>query len=157
VRFRIRTVAGSAGPARTDALGNLWTVGQNSGNAYLIESGLPTFSDVSWLSVSPTDGTVAKDGNQPLAVTVDTTGLSSGVYHAIAVIQTNDPDHANIQVPVTLVVPAYQQGINPGGGSYMDPAQVTLRRRSGILDRWFRLRWGELHAVDERRHRRNHP
>ena len=116
---------GGAG-LETDVVGNLWTVGQNSGNAYLVESGLPTFSDVPWLSVSPTDGTVAVDGNQPLTVTVDSTGLPSGVYHAIVVIQTNDPDHANIQVPVTLVVPAYQQGINAGGGSYVDPAQGDL-------------------------------
>ena len=34
-----------------DVVGNLWTVGQNTGNAYLIESGLPTFSDVPWLTV----------------------------------------------------------------------------------------------------------
>ena len=39
-----------------DAVGNLWTVGQNSGNAYLIESGLPNFSDVPWLTVTPTEG-----------------------------------------------------------------------------------------------------
>jgi subtilisin family serine protease len=116
---------GGAG-LETDVVGNLWTVGQNSGNAYLIESGLPTFSDVPWLTVSPTDGTVPKDGNQPLTVTVDSTGLTTGVYHAIVVIQTNDPDHSNIQVPVTLVVPAYQQGINAGGGSYVDPAQGDL-------------------------------
>jgi len=109
-----------------DVVGNLWTVGQNSGNAYLIESGLPTFSDVPWLTVSPSDGTVAVDGDAPLTVTVDSTGLASGVYHAIVVIQTNDPDHSNIQVPVTLVVPAYQQGINAGGGAYVDPAQGDL-------------------------------
>src|SRR5207245_4707495 len=82
--------------------------------------------DVPWLSVSPTDGTVAIDGSQPLTVQVDSTGLASGVYHAIVVIQTNDPDHSNIQVPVTLVVPAYQQGINAGGASYVDPAQGDL-------------------------------
>ena len=34
-----------------DVVGNLWTVGQNSLNAYLVESGLPTFSDVPWLTV----------------------------------------------------------------------------------------------------------
>ncbi|HET7473966.1 MAG TPA: carboxypeptidase regulatory-like domain-containing protein [Candidatus Limnocylindrales bacterium] len=109
-----------------DAVGNLWTVGQNSGNAYLIESGLPTFSDVPWLSVSPAEGTVEVDGTQALTVSIDSTGLASGVYHAIVVIQTNDPDHSNVQVPVTLVVPAYQQGINAGGGSYVDPAHGDL-------------------------------
>ncbi len=111
---------GGAG-LETDVVGNLWTVGQNSGNAYLIESGLPNFSDVPWLSVAPTEGTVAIDGSQPLTVSVDSTGMAPGVYHAIVVVQTNDPDHANIQVPVTLVVPTYQQGIDAGVGAYVDP------------------------------------
>jgi subtilisin family serine protease len=111
---------GGAG-LETDAVGNLWTVGQNTGNAYLIESGLPNFSDVPWLSVDPTSGTVDPDGSQALTVTVDTTGLAPGVYHAVVVIQTNDPDNANMQIPVTLVVPAYQQGIDSGAGSYVDP------------------------------------
>jgi len=116
---------GGAG-LETDVVGNLWTVGQNSGNAYLVESGLPTFSDVPWLAVSPTDGTVPVDASQALTVHVDSSGLASGVYHAIVVVQTNDRDHSNLQVPVTLVVPAYQQGINTGGGSYVDPAQGDL-------------------------------
>ena len=33
-----------------DAVGNIWTVGQNSLDAYLVESGLPAFVDVPWLS-----------------------------------------------------------------------------------------------------------
>ena len=97
--------------------GNLWTVGQGSGNAYLIESGLPSFTDVPWLSVDPTEVTVAPDGSAQLAIQVDSTGLAPGVYRAIVVIQTNDPDASLVQVPVTLVVPAYQQGIDSGGGA----------------------------------------
>ncbi len=108
---------GGAG-IETDVVGNLWTVGQNSGNAYLVESGLPNFSDVPWLSVAPTDGTIVPNASRAIDVAVNTAGLAPGVYHAIVVIQTNDPDHANIQVPVVLVVPAYQQGINAGGPAY---------------------------------------
>ena len=111
---------GGAG-IETDVVGNLWLTGQNTGNVYLVESGLPNFSDVPWLSVAPSDGTVLPDASQALTVSVDTTGLEPGVYHAIVVVQTNDPDHSNIQVPVVLVVPAYQQGINAGGGAYVDP------------------------------------
>jgi len=98
-----------------DPVGNLWTVGQGSGNAYLIDSGLPTFTDVPWLSVDPTEMTVAPDGTADLAISVDSTGLVPGVYRAIVVLQTDDPDQSIIQVPVTLVVPAYQQGIDAGG------------------------------------------
>jgi subtilisin family serine protease len=112
---------GGAG-LETDAVGNLWTVGINSGNAYLIESGLPNFSDVPWLSVAPTDGTVAIDGSQDLTFSADSAGLAPGLYHAIVVVQTNDPDNGTMQIPVTLVVPVYQQGIDAGVGAYLDPA-----------------------------------
>jgi subtilisin family serine protease len=104
-----------------DAVGNLWTVSQG-GQAYLIESGLPIFSDAPWLTVTPETGTVAPDASTELDVHVDSAGLAPGVYRAIVVVQTNDPDLGNVQVPVTLLVPAYQQGINAGGALYVDPA-----------------------------------
>lgn len=116
---------GGAG-LETDVVGNLWTTGQNSGNAYLIESGLPNFSDVPWLTVAPSDGTVAPDASRQLTVTADSTGLAPGIYRAIVVVQTNDPDQSNIQVPVVLVVSAYQQGIDAGVGAYVDPANGNL-------------------------------
>jgi hypothetical protein len=40
------------------------------------------------------------------------------------VIQTNDPENRFFTVPVTLVVPAYRQGINAGGPAYMDLSGV---------------------------------
>lgn len=100
-----------------DAVGNLWTVGQFTQNAYLVESGLPTFSDVPWLTVSPTEATIAPDGSIDIDIAVDSTGLEPGVYRALVVILTDDPDNSTIQLPVTLVVPTYQQGIDAGGGA----------------------------------------
>jgi subtilisin family serine protease len=94
----------------------------------ILENGVPyayafqTLSDVPWLSVAPTEGTIPVEGSQDLMVTVDSTGLEPGVYRAIVVVLTNDPDNAAFQVPVTLVVPAYQQGIDTGAGTYTDPA-----------------------------------
>ena len=105
-----------------DNVGNIWTVSQNTGEAFLIESGLPLFSDVPWLTADPLSGTVAPDDSTTVDVHVDTTGLAPGAHRAILVVQTNDPDLGNVQVPVTLLVPAYQQGINAGGFSYVDPA-----------------------------------
>jgi subtilisin family serine protease len=90
----------------------------------ILENGVPyayafqTFSDVPWLSVSPTEGTVAPDGLQELAITVNTAGLAPGVYRALVVVLTNDPDNSAMPVSVTLVIPAYQQGINAGGAAF---------------------------------------
>ncbi len=103
-----------------DAIGNLWTVGQNSLNAYLVESGLPTFSDVPWLSVAPTEGTIAPDGTVDIDIAIDTTGLAPDIYRALVAILTDDPDHGVLQVPVTLVVTDFQQGVNAGGGRFVD-------------------------------------
>ncbi len=108
---------GNGAGLELDAVGNLWTVGQFTQNAYLIESGLPTFSDVPWLTVSPTEATIAPDGSIDIDIAVDSTGLEPGVYRALVVILTNDPDNSTIQLPVTLVVPTYQQGIDAGGGA----------------------------------------
>ena len=101
-----------------DTVGNLWTVSQNAGMAFLIESGLPTFSDAPWLSVTPETGTVPVDGGEELTVAVDSTGLEPGVYRAQLIVLTNDPDSSTVAIPVQLVVPAYQQGVNAGGGAH---------------------------------------
>jgi subtilisin family serine protease len=111
---------GNGAGIELDVVGNLWTVSQGGGEAFLIESGLPTFSDVPWLTVDPASGSVAPDGSVDLDIHVDSTGLEPGVYRAIVVVQTNDPDLGNVQVPVKLIVPAYQQGVNAGGGSYLN-------------------------------------
>ena len=101
-----------------DAGGNLWTVAQNSATAYLIESGLPVFSDAPWLTVTPESGDVPIDGSTNLSLEIDSTGLAPGTYRAEVVVLTNDPDASAVPVPVTLVVPAYQRGINAGGPAY---------------------------------------
>jgi subtilisin family serine protease len=103
-----------------DPVGNLWMVGQGIGTAFLVESGLPVYSDVQWLSISPDAGSVNPDVTANLDVKVDSTGLAPGVYRAGIVVTTNDPDHSIDLLPVTLVVPAYQQGVNAGGGTAAD-------------------------------------
>jgi hypothetical protein len=110
---------GGAG-LEADAAGNLWTVGQGSGQAYLVESGLPNFSDIPWLTVAPTEGTLAPDDSASIELAIDNAGLASGVYRGQVVIQTNDPEHSTFNVPITLIVPGYRQGINTGGAAYTD-------------------------------------
>jgi N-acetylneuraminic acid mutarotase len=76
------------------------------------------FTDVPWLSESPTSGTVDPGGHTTVQVTVDTHGLAPGTeWNAILTFRTNSGRRPNLQVPVHLVVPAL--GLNSGGGAYM--------------------------------------
>ena len=106
-----------------DEEGNLWMIDQSPNNVYLIESGVPAFADVPWLSEDPSSGTLAPDGTQDIAVTVNTAGMSPGVYNAILFIQSNSGRQPTLRVPVSLIVPAYRQGVNAGGGAYTDVAE----------------------------------
>jgi Carboxypeptidase regulatory-like domain/Malectin domain len=108
-----------------DESGNLWMIAQGTdggpNTAYLIDSGVPAFSDVPWLSESRTEGTINPGGHSDVAVTVDTTGLAPGtVYQATLTFRTNSGRQPNLSVPVRLVVPAL--GLNSGGGAYTDAA-----------------------------------
>jgi subtilisin family serine protease len=110
----------NAGGLELDPAGNLWMISMGSGTVYLVESGLPNYSDAPWLTVSPASGTVAPDESAAVDVTIDTTGLAPGIYRAAVVITTNDEDSSLALLPVTLTVPAYLQGINAGGAAFTD-------------------------------------
>ena len=118
---------GNGAGIETDARGNLWTVSQNGATAYLIESGLPVFSNVPWLRVNPGSGTVAPGASQALALRLNSDGLLPGVYRADVVFKTNDPDASVWPVPVTLVVPAYELGVNAGGSGYTAASGIRFR------------------------------
>ena len=107
---------GNGAGLELDAVGNLWTVSQTGQTAYLIESGLPTFSDVPWLSVSPGDGVVDPGEESNIEVSVDATGLAPGMHRAMVGIVTDDPDAGVMTVPVQLLVTRYQRFVNVGGG-----------------------------------------
>ena len=138
---------GNGGGIELDRAGNLWIVSQNDALAFLVESGLPEFSDVPWLSVTPTSGTVAPDASTHLKLTVNAKGVEPGVHRGIVVIRTNDPELGDVQLPVTLIVPVYQRGINAGGPAYTD-------RGTGVVyasDRAYRSgRFGYVGTSDTR-------
>ena len=102
--------------------GNLWMIAQDAGpnTAYLVDSGVPAFSDVPWLSESPISGTVAPGASQNVTVTVDTHGMTPGVYQATLTFRTNSGRQPNLSVPVRLIVPAYEQAFDSGDGPYTD-------------------------------------
>jgi subtilisin family serine protease len=94
----------------------------------ILENGVPyaysfePFVDLPWLSEDVVSGTLAPGDSQAIRVTVDTTGLTPGIYRARVIIVTNDVRNPRIQIPVTLIVPAYLQGVNAGGTAYTDLA-----------------------------------
>ena len=104
-----------------DTIGNLWTVSQASQKAYLIESGLPTFSDVPWLDVTPTEGVVHRGDPAEITVSVDTTGLKAGLHRALVGVITNDPRAGVVTVPVQLLVTRYNRFVNVGGDATTFP------------------------------------
>jgi hypothetical protein len=101
-----------------DEAGNLWIVSQNPwggpSTARLVETPVPTYSDVPWLSESPASGTLPAGQQQRVDVTVDTTGLAPGVYGATILVNSDSPRRPVIGVPVKLVVPKYQTSIDSG-------------------------------------------
>ena len=92
---------------------------------FLIDSGVPAFNDVPWLSVTPASGTVPPGGRLSLQVTVDTTGLAPGTYLASIFVVSNSAREGRLRIPVSVVVTDYQQGVNAGGSSYKDKAGDT--------------------------------
>ena len=61
-------------------------------------------SSVSWLSASPSSGTIGAGASNDVVITADATGLAAGTYEANLCVTTNDPTHALVPVPVTLTV-----------------------------------------------------
>lgn len=61
-------------------------------------------ASVPWLSIDPISGSVPAGDSEMVEVTLDSTGLSNGVYEAWICVDTSDPDNELIAVPVLLEV-----------------------------------------------------
>jgi subtilisin family serine protease/N-acetylneuraminic acid mutarotase len=61
-------------------------------------------SEVDWLSVSATSGSVRRDRQRTLTVTVDAGDLPVGEHDATLLISTTDPARAEMRVPVHVTV-----------------------------------------------------
>lgn len=57
-----------------------------------------------WLTFAPDNGNVDPSDSQGVSVTLDTTGLSLGVYPTTLEIASNDPDNPIILLPITTTV-----------------------------------------------------
>lgn len=92
--------------ADLDEAGNLWVVGQISDIAYLIDTGVPAFTDVAWLTEDPAEGELSPGEMVEIGVTIDATELPVGP-HAARLWITTDTTRARLRsIPVkVLVVP----------------------------------------------------
>ncbi|MGB0386792.1 MAG: choice-of-anchor D domain-containing protein [Ardenticatenaceae bacterium] len=61
-------------------------------------------SPPAWLSVTPTSGTVAPNGEQSVTLEIDATNLVSNTYSGALNLTTNDPGKLDVTIPVTLTV-----------------------------------------------------
>jgi subtilisin family serine protease len=104
-----------------DLAGNLWVVAQSPNRVYLVDSGVPGGGgDIPWLTVTPTSGEIAPGGQQAVQVSINTAGLTPGLYLGTLFVTSNSARSALIRVPVSLVVSGYLQGVNAGGNAYTD-------------------------------------
>lgn len=84
-------------------------------------SGCEAASDVPWLTLTPSGGSIAPGGSADVAVQIDSSGLAAGEHHASLCLDSNDPERPRVVVPVTLTV---QAGAN-------DPAALNVLGGSG--------------------------
>ncbi|MET8572086.1 S8 family serine peptidase [Streptomyces sp. NPDC004783] len=74
--------------------------------------------DVPWLTVSPTEGDLGKGTEQKATLGFDTTGHEPGTVLSAELLVRSDSGRApEVTVPVTLVVPGYQQALDSGSGT----------------------------------------
>lgn len=97
------------GGLELDCSGSLWAVNQSTGRLLRAASGQVsacTWSDVSWLQVSPTAGALAAGANQPVELVFTPSLGQSGANYAHLVLSGNTP-YAPVQVPVKMTVLPY--------------------------------------------------
>ena len=63
-----------------------------------------TPTDIPWLSISPTSGSIPRGGLQNLELTFDSTGLAPAIYTEHICFASNDPNVPELDVEITFVV-----------------------------------------------------
>jgi hypothetical protein len=100
---------------------------RNTGNVAM-DWTLAEAGDISWLAATPTSGSLAPGASQVVAITLNSSGLLPEVYNATLLIGSNSGRRPSLPLPVRLIVPAYQQGLDAAGdASHVDHAEDTWR------------------------------
>ncbi len=96
--------------------------------------------DVPWLTAAPTMGTTAPEDSTEVTVSLDSTGMAPGDYHALLCIESNDPATPLVPVPVEMIIEAAAViEVTPDALSSMQPQnsvreQTLTISNTGIAD-----------------------
>ncbi|MFD7307419.1 S8 family serine peptidase [Promicromonospora sp. NPDC059942] len=104
----------------TDASGALWATDQISDEVLLVDVEDDQVTDLPWLSLSTTHGTLAPGESTTVDVAVSTDGVDAGTLAANIVVRSDAGRQSKEYVPVTVTTTDYQVAVNAGGGSFTD-------------------------------------
>ncbi|MET0133613.1 MAG: malectin domain-containing carbohydrate-binding protein, partial [Kibdelosporangium sp.] len=105
-----------------DETGNLWVISQGTAKsrASLLETPIPSFADVPWLSESATAGSLGAGVGQQIELTIDATNLQPGVHAATIFLISNAAKRSTIGIPVKVIVPKSRLALDAGGTGGVD-------------------------------------
>jgi hypothetical protein len=101
-----------------DDAGNVWTANQVDGKAYLVDVGDPENTDLPWMTVAPTSATIAVGETKTFTVDVDASLAEPGVWQGALRLTTGAGRVKAVNVPFSVVISAYQVGVNSGGSAF---------------------------------------
>ncbi|WP_347681134.1 malectin domain-containing carbohydrate-binding protein [Plantactinospora sp. B24E8] len=116
---------GQGGGLETDSTGALWAVDQIADDVVLVDVEDDQVTDLPWLSLSSTGGTLAPGQSTTVKVSISSKGTKPGVLGANIVVRSDSGRQSKTYVPVTLTTTKYQVGVNAGGSTFTDGSGYT--------------------------------
>lgn len=126
--------ARQGGGLATDATGALWATDQLADEVLLVDVEDDLVTDLPWLSLSTTGGTLAPGESTTVEVALSTTDVEPGVLGANILVRTDAGRQSKEYVPVTLTTTDYQVAVNAGGGAFTDSVGFTWAEDQALSD-----------------------